>query len=198
MTAVRTERIGLFGGSFDPIHTGHLILAEAAVNAAALERVLFIPTASPPHKSPDELSDFAARAEMVRLAITGNPRFELSLAESSGEVSYTYRTIAAFAERGYGKGDIHLLVGSDSLGEMLGWREPSEIFSRSTILVLMRPGHDRLPPLPPESAVICMTAGANAISSSAIRRLRGEGKSIRYLVPEAVERYIDEHRLYRR
>ncbi len=197
MTAARTEKIGLFGGSFDPIHTGHLIFAEAAVNAAGLDRVLFIPTASPPHKPSGALSDFALRTEMVRLAIAGNARFELSLAESSPEVSFTYRTIASFAERGFGRGDVHLLVGSDSLGEMLGWRNPGEIFSRATLVVLMRPGHERLPALPPGAAVICVTEGMNAISSSAIRRLRAEGKSIRYLVPEAVERYIEERFLYR-
>lgn len=197
MAGSRGERIGIYGGSFDPIHTGHLILAEAAVNTARLDRVHFMPTASPPHKPPDALSGFDDRAEMVRLAIAGNPRFELSLAESAAEISYTYRTVAAFAERGYGREQIHLLVGSDSLAEMPGWRKPEEIFARATLLVLMRPGHETLPPLPPESAVICMTAGMNAISSSAIRRLAAEGRSIRYLVPEAVERYIASRGLYR-
>jgi nicotinate-nucleotide adenylyltransferase len=197
MAAARNERIGLYGGSFDPIHTGHLILAEAAINTARLDRVYFMPTAAPPHKRRDDLSDFAARIEMVKLAIAGNPRFELSLLESAPEVSFTYRSVAAFAERGFGRGEIHLLVGSDSLAEMRGWRNPEEIFSRATVLVLMRPGFDELPPLPPEAAVICMTAGMNAISSSAIRRLAAEGKSIRYLVPEAVERYVESHGLYR-
>ena len=197
MAEARAERIGLYGGSFDPIHTGHLILAEAAINTARLERVYFMPTASPPHKRPGDLTDFEARAEMVRLAIAGHPRFELSLAESAPEVSFTYRTVAAFAERGYGRREIHLLVGSDSLVEMQGWRNPEEIYARATILVLMRPGYDRLPPLPPEAAVICMTEGMNSISSSAIRRNVAEGKSIRYLVPEAVERYIGSRGLYR-
>jgi nicotinate-nucleotide adenylyltransferase len=197
MAAAGNERIGLFGGTFDPIHTGHLILAEAAINTASLDRVLFIPTATPPHKRRAGLSGFEVRAEMVRLAIAGNPRFELSLIESAEDVSYTYRTVAAFAERGLDREHIHLLVGSDSFGEMREWRRPEEILSRATIIVLARPGSAGAPAIPAGAAVIWMNAGMNGISSTEIRRLRAEGKSIRYLVPEAVERFIESHSLYR-
>jgi nicotinate-nucleotide adenylyltransferase len=192
----RKEKIGLFGGSFDPIHTGHLILAQAAVNVAGLARVVFIPTASPPHKRGVPLTDIETRTRMVELAIAGNPRFELSGIESSRGVSYTYRTVRAFAEQGYGKEEIHLMLGGDMLEEMGEWRKPGEIFSRATVLVMLRPGHGSLPALPAEAALICMTAGANAISSRSIRALAREGKSIRYLVPEAVERFIAAHSLY--
>jgi nicotinate-nucleotide adenylyltransferase len=192
----RKEKIGLFGGSFDPIHTGHLILAEAAVNVAGLARVIFIPTAIPPHKRDVPLTDIETRTRMVELAIEGNPRFELSRIEASRGVSYTYRTVRSFAARGYGKEEIHLLLGGDMLEEMGEWRKPGEIFSRATVLVMLRPGHARLPALPPEAALICMTAGASAISSRSIRALVREGKSIRYLVPEAVERFIAAHSLY--
>jgi nicotinate-nucleotide adenylyltransferase len=193
----RRETIGLFGGSFDPIHTGHLILAQAAVNVAGLARVVFIPTANPPHKRDVPLTDIETRTRMVELAIAGNPGFEVSRIETAHGVSYTYRTVRAFAERGYGKSELHLILGSDMLEEMGEWREPDEIFARATILVMRRPGHDRLPALPPEAAVISMGAGSNAISSREIRALVAEGRSIRYLVPEAIERYIAEHSLYR-
>ena len=195
MTA-RIEKIGLFGGSFDPIHAGHLILAQAAVNVAGLDRVLFIPTAVPPHKAGNSLAGFEERARMVALAIAGNRRFELSLVEASRTVSYTYRTVRAFAEKGFGREALHLLIGSDSLEEMGTWRRPAEIFARATILVMMRPGHERVPALPREAAVICMAAFGNSISSTEVRSLVREGRSIRYLVPEAVEQFILEHGLY--
>jgi nicotinate-nucleotide adenylyltransferase len=191
------ERIALFGGSFDPVHTGHLIAAQAAVNALALDRVLFIPTAVPPHKGGVALADFAMRAEMVELAIAGNPRFELSLVESRRTVSYTYRTVLTFVRRGYGRENIHLIIGSDSLTDVPEWRKPDIIFANVTIVVMARPGHERMPVLPPESAVIRLEKGRTAISSTDVRSLVREGKSIRYLVPEAVERYIARHALYR-
>jgi nicotinate-nucleotide adenylyltransferase len=192
----RSKKIGLFGGSFDPIHTGHLILAQTAVNTVGLERVLFIPTALPPHKRARNLARFETRARMVGLAIEGNPRFELSLIEAAHRVSYTYRSVLAFVEQGYGKDEIHLMIGSDSLEEMETWRSPREIFAHATVLVMARPGHERVPALAPEAALIWMTAGSNSISSSDIRALVREGKSIRYLVPDRVERFIAEHSLY--
>ena len=166
------------------------------MNVAGLARIIFIPTASPPHKRDVSLTDIETRTRMVELAIKGNPRFELSRIEASRGVSYTYRTVRSFAAQGYGKEEIHLLLGGDMLEEMAEWRSPGEIFSRATVLVMLRPGHARLPALPPEAAIICMTAVANAISSRSIRALVREGKSIRYLVPEAIERFIAEHSLY--
>jgi len=194
--AAEREKIGLFGGSFDPVHTGHLILAQAAVNVAGLARVLFIPTAVPPHKRGVPLTDIESRVRMVELAIAGNPRFEISRVEAERGVSYTYRTVRRFAEQGYGKDQIHLLIGSDLLEEMGEWRNPGEIFSHATILVMMRPGNERIPPLPPEAAIVAVTAGVNAISATGIRALVRERKSIRYLVPDAVERFIAAHSLY--
>jgi nicotinate-nucleotide adenylyltransferase len=192
----RRQKIALFGGSFDPIHTGHLILAQAAINAVGLARVLFVPTALPPHKRDAPLAGIEDRLRMVALAIEGNPRFELSRAEARRRVSYTIDTVRSFADGGYRKSELHLLVGSDSLEEMGGWREPGEIFSLATIVVMMRPGHERVPPLPPEAAVIVLTAGASAIASRSIRALARQRRSIRYLVPDAVERFIAKHSLY--
>jgi nicotinate-nucleotide adenylyltransferase len=194
--AAEKEKIGLFGGSFDPIHTGHLILAQAAANVAGLSRVFFIPTAFPPHKRGVRLTDIETRARMVELAIADNPLFELSRIEAARRISYTHRTVRFFVDLGYGKLQIHLLIGSDSLEEISQWRRPREIFSHATILVMMRQGRGRISELPAEAALICMTAGSNSISSTEIRALAGAGKSIRYLVPPAVERFITANSLY--
>jgi len=189
-------KIGLFGGSFDPPHTGHLILAEIAADFVGLERVYFIPTAVPPHKTRDDLTGFDQRARMVEIAIADNPRFELSLLESKSDVSYTYESVLHFRERGYERGQIHLLVGGDSLEDISLWRRPEEMFRSATIVAMRRPGSPGVPALPAGAAVIVVESGANAISSSEIRRRVSEGRSIRYLVPPGIERYIDDHDLY--
>ncbi|MDD3642980.1 MAG: nicotinate (nicotinamide) nucleotide adenylyltransferase, partial [Candidatus Krumholzibacteria bacterium] len=182
--------------SFDPIHTGHLILAERALDFAGLDRVLFIPTAKPPHKTERALSPFEQRCRMVELAIEGNERFGLSLVEGGGDSSYTWQSVMRFAADGYGRDRLYLLVGSDSLAEMAGWRRPDVIFEHATIVAMRREGTGRGAPVPAGAAVIFIETCATSISSSAIRALVAEGRSIRYLVPSAVERYIRQQRLY--
>jgi nicotinate-nucleotide adenylyltransferase len=189
-------KIGLFGGSFDPPHTGHLILAELAADFAGLEHVYFIPTAIPPHKDHGELTPFELRKRMVEIAIAGNPRFELSLLENKPDISYTYESILYFHERGYGREQIHLLVGGDSIEEIPSWKRPGDIFRNATIVVMRRPGYAGVPALPENAAMIVLESAANAISSSEIRRRVGEGRSIRYLVPREVERIIIDQNLY--
>lgn len=191
------EKIGLFGGSFDPIHTGHLILAESARAFLGLGRVLFMPTAMPPHKWHGRMTDYSHRTRMVELAIGGNPSFELSTFEGEARTSYTFETVLHFKELGFGKEEIHLLVGSDSLGEISTWKNPGSIFENATIAVLVRPGFEHLPSLPASASVVMIETGGNTISSTEIRRLVGEGRSIRYLVPPPVERFIDSNALYR-
>lgn len=191
------ERIGLFGGSFDPIHTGHLILAEAARETVNLDRVIFLPTAVPPHKRRDDLLNFEIRSRMVELAIEDNPRFELSLLEGKEEISFTYESVLLFKERGYGKEQIHLLVGGDSLEDLSYWKKPEIIFANSTIIAMIRPGYAGIPALPENAAVIMIESGSNTISSSEIRKFVSEGRSVRYLVPRSVERFINENALYR-
>ena len=191
------ERIGLFGGSFDPIHTGHLILAEAAADLARLDRVFFIPTFNPPHKTQKNMSLFADRKKMVELAISGNGRFRISEIEEKMNVSYTVDSVLHFRDKGYGREQLHLLVGADSLNEIALWKNPGEIFANATIIAMQRPGHEITSPLPPDAAVIWMTGGSNTISSSNIRKLVAGKRSIRYLVPGDVERYIAERSLYK-
>jgi nicotinate-nucleotide adenylyltransferase len=190
------ERIGLFGGSFDPVHTGHLILAQMAADFAGLGRVLFIPTSAPPHKSDRILSPYEDRIEMVRLAIEGNDMFELSLIEGSERPSYTWESVLHYSREGYGRERLHLIVGSDSLSEMGMWRNPRAIFENATIISMTRPGGAGPVAPPAGAAVMIIETGANTISSSEIRRRAGEGRTIRYLVPAPVERYIRDRGLY--
>ncbi|MBN1885938.1 MAG: nicotinate (nicotinamide) nucleotide adenylyltransferase [Candidatus Krumholzibacteriota bacterium] len=191
------DAIGLFGGTFDPPHTGHLILAERAADALGLSRILFVPTANPPHKETGALSPFDDRLEMTEAAIGGNGRFELSLLEDGPEPSFTWKTLERFAGEGYDRERLHLLVGGDSLAEIASWRRPETICRLATIVAMARPGWPETPVLPEDAAVVILETGTNAISSSAIRRLVAAGRSIRYLVPAPVERYIAEHGLYR-
>lgn len=190
------ERIGLLGGSFDPIHTGHLILAEAAVNAADLDRVIFMPTARPPHKSGTPLSPFEIRREMVELAIRDNPRFELSLMEGGDRPAFTHESIAHYREEGYGPEQIHLILGSDSLMELSSWRRPEKIFENATIIAMRRELSEYSFAPPEGAAVIMVESCSNSISSRQIRAMIRGGKSIRYLVPDAVERFILDRKLY--
>ncbi len=190
------ERIGLFGGSFDPIHTGHLILAESAVNVAGLERVIFMPTARPPHKRDVPLTPFDVRREMVELAIKDNPRFELSLLEGGDRPAFTYESVAHYREMGYGREEVHLVMGSDSLGEISGWRHPERILENATIIAMRRNQPEEAFEIPAGAAIIMIETGGNSISSSGIRAMVRDGKSIRYLVPDAVERFIRDHALY--
>ncbi len=192
-----SAKIGLFGGSFDPPHTGHLILAELAADFAGLERVFFIPTAVPPHKRRSDLTPFETRRRMVGVAIQDNPRFEISLVENKADVSYTYESVLSFRRQGLGREQIHLLVGGDSLGEISSWKRPDEIYRNATIVAMQRPGHPVTPVLPEGAALIVLRSGCNTISSSEIRRRVRDGRSIRYLVPPAVELFIREHGLYR-
>lgn len=192
------ERIGLLGGSFDPIHTGHLILAERAMDFAELSRVIFIPTAVPPHKNADNLSGLEQRKKMVELAIENNDRFELSLFEAKDEPAYTYESVLFFKGKGYERESLHLIVGSDSLSEMMNWKNPEVIFRNSTIISLERPGYEGFGGIPEEASIIVLNSCINSISSSMIRELVRKGRSIRYLVPKNVELFIRSNSLYTR
>ena len=171
------------------MHTGHLILAQMAADFAGLDRVLFVPTSAPPHKTGRTLSPFEDRIAMVRLAIEGNDIFELSLIEGSEGQSYTWESVLHYSNAGYGRERLHLIVGSDSLSEMGKWRNPDAIFDNATIISMTRPGSAG-------AAVIILETGSNTISASEIRSRIREGRTIRYLVPGPVERYIETRGLY--
>ena len=192
----KKEKIGLFGGSFDPVHNGHLALAERAAEFAGLERVLFIPTANPPHKIGRKLTEFDTRRRMVELAIEGCPGFELSLFEKKDRVAYTYESVEYFRDKGYPREKLHYLMGGDSLAEISDWKKPEVIFKYATIISLSRPGYSGIAPFPPDAAVIIINRGKCAVSSTAVREAVREGSSIEEMVPAGVKDFIMENSLY--
>ena len=201
-----SEKIGILGGTFDPIHTGHLMLAEEARCALSLDRILFIPAGIQPFKQdrPGGASNLE-RADMVRLAVSGNPFFSLSLVEmEKAGISYTYETLEILTERFAGD-DLTFLMGADSLFDIASWKNPERIMARCSIAAAQREGDD-LEACMDKAEELRSSFGARItilrlpridISSTDIRRRIAEGTSIRYLVPDSVREYIALHGLYR-
>jgi len=189
-------RIGILGGTFNPIHMGHLVLAEEAKEKLNLEKVIFVPAYIPPHKKDEEITTKADdRLKMVNLAIRGNPSFEVSTFEmDSKTTSYSIETLRELKRRYGEETKLFFITGADSLGELFSWKGLDEIFKLSQFIVANRPGYD-IANLPKEVEVVTITP--LEISSSQIRRKIREGKSIRYLVPEAVMEYILAKGLYK-
>ncbi len=198
----KAMRIGVYGGTFDPIHLGHLILAEACREACGLDRVWFMVAGAPPHKLGGR-TDANHRVEMARLAVAGHPGFEVSERETQRPgPHYSVDTLEAI-HRDHPLDDLFFLIGGDSLVDLPQWREPSRILALASLVVANRPGFEPPPlvlpgppgqPARPTRHVAIPPIG---ISSSDLRRRLLEGRSIRYQVPRAVEAYIDAHRLYR-
>jgi nicotinate-nucleotide adenylyltransferase len=199
-------RIGVFGGTFDPVHQGHLILAEQCRQRGRLDRVLFVPAARPPHKHEHPLTPFAQRVEMLTLAIAGQPAFAIDECEKERPgPSYTVDTLRQL-HRDHPDDELVLLLGSDSLTDLAGWRDPAGIMELAELFVIERrdPPRDAFHTVPaparlPATARIQRVSDVPLIdiSSRDLRRRVAEGLTIRYLVPRAVECYIEAHHLYR-
>ena len=217
----------MFGGSFNPIHFGHLLVADEIAELLALDRVLFVPAASPPHKPASELAPAAHRFEMTKRAVGEHPKFEVSDVEleRSGP-SYTVDTLEALR----GRGDLHLLIGSETFLDLLSWREPRRVAALARLIVVPRSGNvfdpegplaqkvlkelglgsfvspspsagaSKWPPLSPSPRTltpILAPASSLPISGSDLRKRAREGRSLVYRMPLAVVAYIREHGLYR-
>lgn len=193
-------RIGLFGGTFDPIHVGHLILAEACREACSLDKVLFIVAGEPPHKGRPRTAA-KHRLEMVELAIAGNAAFEASEIELARPgPHYSFETLEQVAAQ-RPSDELFFLIGADSLADLPGWRHPERICELASLVVVNRPGTR-----PETIANYQPPAGSRpfhhvtmpdvGIASRVIRKQRAEGQSIRYQVPRAVEMYLIGHGLY--
>jgi len=193
------RRVGLFGGTFDPPHLGHLAIAEWARTQLELERVVFIPAGTPPHKRRRELSGARHRVAMTRLAVRGQPAFTVSTLEvRRGGPSFTVDTLRQ-VQRRFARAQLYLVLGADSLDDFSNWHAPREILKLATLVVAARPGAGRRAGLRgvPRRRLVWLDNPVLALSSSAIRARARAGRSIRYLVPDAVARYIARHRLYR-
>jgi nicotinate-nucleotide adenylyltransferase len=197
-------RIGIFGGTFDPVHLGHLILAEQCHEQGGLDQVWFVPAARPPHKPERELTPFAQRVEMLNLAIAGQPAFRVEeLEKDRPGPSYTVATLEELNQRHPGS-EWFLLIGGDALRDLRGWYQPARIVELATLLVMPRLGVEQASvnqwrtSLGPTTRLLVMDVPLIEISSTDLRQRVGGGRSIRYLVPRAVEVYIREKGLYGR
>ncbi len=199
--------IGVFGGTFDPIHYAHLAVAESARDALGLEQVVFMPAGEPPHKPGQAISPAADRVAMLQAAIVDNPAFSVSTMEiARAGPSYTVRTLedltAGQTAGGFTR-DIALILSAEALAGLATWREPARVLELATIVVAPRDGYPDLD----EAAVMTLVPGATVrvvnldgprmrLSASDIRARAAAGRSIRYLVPDAVAAYIGDHGLY--
>ncbi|MEK9139187.1 MAG: nicotinate-nucleotide adenylyltransferase [Bacteroidota bacterium] len=190
--------IGVLGGTFNPPHLGHLIVAERVREELGLAKILFIPSAVSPHKQHLDLVDPSCRMEMVQLALLGQQFFEASdLEVSRGGVSYTVDTLEHLKSMYQGV-RLHLLIGMDNLGEFNTWRLPEKIGELAQVVVMTRPGFQDHPVSDGSRMkfMLCQVPEIG-ISSRDIRERVKQGKSIRYLVPKPVESYIHYRKLYR-
>ncbi len=205
------RRVGILGGTFDPVHYGHLVIAEQVRQALQLDRVVFVPAPRPPHKLDEQLASAADRAAMVALAIAGNPAFALCEIELEREgPSYTSDTLAELADEAVRQGvarDLYFILSAEALAGLPKWHEPVRLLESASLAVVSRPGW----PLPDAAHLAASLPGGAAFatrvrcietvpvanSSSDVRARAAAGLSIRYLVPPAVEAYIRDQRLYR-
>ena len=191
-------RIGLFGGTFNPPHVGHLIVAEHVCAELRLDKVFFVPSYISPHKQRGEEELAPHRLRMLRLAIKDNPRFSCSEIELERKgTSYTFQTVEAFHKK-YPTDKLFVIIGADNFADFHTWKKPERILDLASLIVMNRPHHalDVAPSFVERAARIVYVPDIE-ISSSEIRKKIRYGDSIAYLVTSPVAQYIRRHRLYR-
>lgn len=190
-------KVGIFGGTFNPPHVGHLIVAEHVRIELSLDRVMFVPAFIPPHKLHDDVVSSEHRVAMLKLAIQDNPHFEVSEAElQRGGVSFTVDTLQELTAK-RPSDEFILLIGMDNLLEFHSWKSPGRILDLAKVVVMTRTGFMEKDNsiLSKDKMKLCPVPEIG-ISSREIRKRVHEGSSVRYLVPDSVRDYIVEHRLY--
>jgi nicotinate-nucleotide adenylyltransferase len=203
----RKRRIGLMGGTFDPIHQGHLVTAEAARSEFSLDKVIFVPSGSPPHKLGLKISSKEQRYLMTVLATAANPYFEVSRVELErpGE-SYAIDTVRYFKSKMDHESELFFITGADAIFEIVTWKDVEGLFDRCTFIAATRPGFNldalREKLLKKLSVhhlkkIIPLEVPAMAISSTDIRRRISNNRTVKYLLPEEVENYIYKNNLYK-
>ena len=181
--------VGVFGGTFDPVHVGHLAIANAALDELGLGRLYFVPARRSPLKRDGPIASARDRLAMLTAATLGEPRFRVSPLELDREgPSFTVDTLESLR----GEGELFLILGSDAYADFERWREPARIRELATIVLAARPGAPNAP-----AGVRMLDSPLMDISARELRARAARGRSLRYLVPEAALRYIEEHRLYR-
>ena len=197
-------RVGVLGGTFDPVHNGHLIIAEEAQAKLGLAKVLFIPAGRPWFKDGENVSDMGWRLDMLKLAVNGNPSFEIDTLElERAGATYTIDTMEELRKRMGEDVELFFIIGIDALSELGRWKEPERLASICHFATMRRPGFTELDLEAMERDVPGVSGRVHVldnvqvdISSSDIRSRVEEGRSIRYLVPPAVRAYIEEQGLY--
>lgn len=188
--------IAVFGGTFDPPHIGHLIVASDVCDLLGLERILFVPAAHPPHKPGEVNTARELRMRMVELAAAGDGRFDASDIEMvRGGPSFTIDTVRELKGDGYEK--VYVIVGADGLAEIMTWKEPRALLDEAQIVAVSRPGFNfGSVEFPDLGAVQYLEVTPIGVSSTVIRERVAAGRSIKYLVPEVIEHFIYEEGLY--
>lgn len=196
-------RIGLLGGTFDPVHLGHLIVGEEAAGHLELDRVLFVPSRHPWRKAGRDIAPEADRVAMVELAVAGNPRFGVSRVDLEREgPTYSVDTVADI-RREAPDANLYFIIGYDALLDLPNWRSPERLAAAVNLVAMVRPGYridwgavSRAIPGAAERITV-LQMPVIGISSSEVRRRVADGDSVRYWVPDAVAAYIAGHGLYR-
>jgi nicotinate-nucleotide adenylyltransferase len=202
-SALRGEKMARlwFGGSFNPIHHGHLICARAVAEASGFEKVVLIPSSQPPHKAVNrEIAAAEHRLAMCRLAIEGSELFEVDDVELQRPgPSYTIDTVRELRRRGWP--EVHWLIGADMVKILPLWHNPDALLAETRFVVMARPGWtfdwDLLPPAYRHLEQQVVTAPLVEIGATDIRKRVADGKSVDYLIPERVDKYIRENQIYR-
>lgn len=187
------RQIGIFGGTFNPVHTGHLVMADQVGTQLGLDKVYFMPDSTPPHVDKKEAIAAKYRVEMLAAAIKDNPLFDLELCEiERGGISYTYDTMA-YLKKKHPNTAYYLIMGADMVNYLPKWHRVAELAKLVQFVGVKRPGYAPRSKYP----VLWVDAPLLEITSTGIRKRVANGESIRYLVPDAVETYIEKEGLYR-
>lgn len=201
-----TERIGIIGGTFDPIHYAHLAIAEEVYHALQLTRVLFVPAGQPPHKTGQIITAPEHRLAMLKLAIASNPHFAFSLVDMQRTgPSFTVDTLRLLQQECGPRTQLYFVLGEDTLRDLPTWHDPAGVIAQAMLVALLRPGYSdvlanreslekRLPGL--DARLLTLDGPRMELSSSELRQRVIDGRPIKYQTPEAVEEYIYRHGLY--
>ncbi len=190
------KRLGVMGGTFDPIHHGHLVAASEVASQFRLDEVVFVPTGQPWQKETQRVSPAEDRYLMTVIATASNPQFSVSRIDiDRGGRTYTRDTLSDLRDE-YGDVELFFITGADALGQIFSWRDARDLFALAHFIGVTRPGHVLTDPGIPDGGVSLVEVPALAISSTGCRQRVARGEPVWYLVPDGVVRYIDKRRLY--